>query len=332
MIIGIIALILIVVFIGGVRRAVLMMSTVLPIVLVAFFVYIFIYIGFNFGYFGQALIDIFRGAIGSTAIFGGATGITFAMAIKQGASRGLFANEAGQGTTPHFAAIPLMDHPVKMGFAQSIAVFVDTAIICAFAGIFFTIAIEKSINSGFDINEIQNSANTLIQQNFISHCTYAFLPDVWDGNFIVDTINRICAIIFSIIVFTCGLGVCMGGVVMSEYATIFLFRRYSHHIQQNVTYGIRGIILLSVLASPLIMQLSKNIFSLADLSVAGCFFINFLTLPFLSKSVKRCLKNFDQQLYKEVTEFDHIDKNKVLRLKNLKLQVKAYRNAFINHE
>lgn len=64
-----------------------------------------------------------------TELAGGFTG-GVAAALLNGVKRGLFSNEAGMGSVPNVAATATVSHPVKQGLIQSVAVFVDTMVIC----------------------------------------------------------------------------------------------------------------------------------------------------------------------------------------------------------
>ena len=59
--------------------------------------------------------------------FGGIIG----MAIMWGVKRGIFSNEAGQGTGAHAAAAAEVSHPVKQGLVQSFSVYIDTLFVCS---------------------------------------------------------------------------------------------------------------------------------------------------------------------------------------------------------
>jgi AGCS family alanine or glycine:cation symporter len=69
---------------------------------------------------------IVRSAFGWEQAAGGAVGI----AIMQGVKRGLFSNEAGEGSAPNAAATATIPHPVQQGLLQSLGVFTDTLVIC----------------------------------------------------------------------------------------------------------------------------------------------------------------------------------------------------------
>ncbi|MDR2872467.1 MAG: alanine:cation symporter family protein [Xanthomonadaceae bacterium] len=69
---------------------------------------------------------IFQSAFGQDAVFGGLAGA----AIMWGVKRGIYSNEAGQGTGPHAAAAAEVSHPAKQGFVQAFSIYFDTFLIC----------------------------------------------------------------------------------------------------------------------------------------------------------------------------------------------------------
>lgn len=69
---------------------------------------------------------IFRSAFNLEATFSG----IFGAAIAWGVKRGIYSNEAGQGTAPHAAAASETSHPVKQGLVQAFSVYIDTLFVC----------------------------------------------------------------------------------------------------------------------------------------------------------------------------------------------------------
>lgn len=72
---------------------------------------------------------IFAAAFDPQAIFGGAVGITMREAMRYGVARGLFANEAGMGSTPHAHAVAKVEHPCQQGLVAMFGVFTTFVII-----------------------------------------------------------------------------------------------------------------------------------------------------------------------------------------------------------
>ncbi|MDF9559011.1 alanine:cation symporter family protein, partial [Bacillus tropicus] len=76
----------------------------------------------NFYLIPDVFTEIFKGAFGLDSAVGGGIGA----AMKYGIQRGLFATEAGMGSSPNAAATSDVSHPVKQGLVQALGVFVDT--------------------------------------------------------------------------------------------------------------------------------------------------------------------------------------------------------------
>src|SRR5690606_36988065 len=75
----------------------------------------------------QVFSMIVRNAFGMEAGFGAVAGL----AIEWGVKRGIYSNEAGQGTGPHAAAAAEVSHPAKQGYVQAFSVYVDTLLVCS---------------------------------------------------------------------------------------------------------------------------------------------------------------------------------------------------------
>lgn len=114
---------------GGVQRISKIAELIVP-VMAAIFILSGLIILFMFRQNILPVIKtIFESAISSSAVFGGAVGISIQTAIKMGLSRGLFANEAGMGSTPHAHAVANVDKPADQGLSAIFGVLVGI-IIC----------------------------------------------------------------------------------------------------------------------------------------------------------------------------------------------------------
>jgi AGCS family alanine or glycine:cation symporter len=81
----------------------------------------------NFGLIPHIFKVIVLDAFGIQQIAGGGIGAT----IMNGVKRGLFSNEAGEGSAPNVAATAAVTHPVKQGLIQALGVFTDTLLVCS---------------------------------------------------------------------------------------------------------------------------------------------------------------------------------------------------------
>ncbi|WP_010532903.1 alanine/glycine:cation symporter family protein [Brachybacterium squillarum] len=114
------------IIIGGVKRIASFAVVVVPVMAILYIIAAMIVFFVNFDQIGHVFATIFSSAFGTHAVFGAIIG----QAIMQGVKRGLYSNEAGQGTGPHAAAAAEVSHPAKQGFAQSFAVYIDTLFVC----------------------------------------------------------------------------------------------------------------------------------------------------------------------------------------------------------
>lgn len=91
----------------------------------------------NFGFIGDAFCLIFEQAFSFSAATGGALGATIIIAMREGASRSLFATEAGLGSAPIVSAAVKTDNPVQQALVAYTAPF-WTVIICTLTGVTLT--------------------------------------------------------------------------------------------------------------------------------------------------------------------------------------------------
>jgi AGCS family alanine or glycine:cation symporter len=118
------------VIIGGVKRIAAFASIVVPFMAVVYIVLAMVIVIANADALPGVLKLIFESAFGLDAGFGAIVGA----AVMWGVKRGIYSNEAGQGTGPHAAAAAEVSHPAKQGLVQAFAVYVDTLFICSATG------------------------------------------------------------------------------------------------------------------------------------------------------------------------------------------------------
>lgn len=123
---GGLALVTLLIIFGGIKRIARFCAWIVPFMALGYlFLAIYILV-VNLTEIPAMLSLIIRSAFGWEQAAGGAVG----MAIMQGVKRGLFSNEAGEGSAPNAAATATIPHPVTQGLLQSLGVFTDTLVIC----------------------------------------------------------------------------------------------------------------------------------------------------------------------------------------------------------
>ena len=126
---GLVFVLTAVVVFGGIRAVARVTEWMAPIMAMIYIVLVFVICVLNVGQFLDVVIEIFSSAFAPEPLAGGLGG-GFLAAVINGTKRGLFSNEAGQGTAPNAAATATVSHPVQQGLIQSLGVFVDTIIVC----------------------------------------------------------------------------------------------------------------------------------------------------------------------------------------------------------
>ena len=134
----------IVIIFGGIRRISHFASIVVPFMAIGYVILSLIVICLNITHIPEMFALIVKSAFGVDQAVGGVVGT----AIMQGVKRGLFSNEAGEGSAPNAAAIASTSHPVKQGLLQSLGVFTDTIIVCSCTA--FIILLSGLYYSGYD--------------------------------------------------------------------------------------------------------------------------------------------------------------------------------------
>lgn len=129
---------------GGIRRISHFASIVVPFMAIGYVALGILVICMNITEIPAMLALIVKSAFGIEQAAGGAVGI----AIMQGVKRGLFSNEAGEGSAPNAAAVASTSHPVKQGLLQSLGVFTDTIVVCTCTA--FIILLSGLYDSGYD--------------------------------------------------------------------------------------------------------------------------------------------------------------------------------------
>ncbi len=123
------AIIALLVFLGGVKRIVAVAEKVVPFMAVFFTLASLIIIAVNFRNIIPAFRDIFVGAFSPKAVLGGVLGVTMQKAVRFGIARGLFTHEAGMGSTPHAHALARVKNPCDQGLVAMMGVFIDTIVL-----------------------------------------------------------------------------------------------------------------------------------------------------------------------------------------------------------
>ncbi len=136
----VVSIILAFIIFGGVKRIASFTQIVVPFMALAYIIIAFIIILLNINQvpmvFGMILGDAFTPMAGVGA------------AIGWGVKRGVYSNEAGQGTGPHAAAAADVDHPAQQGLVQSFSIYIDTLLVCSATAFMIIITGAYNVHGG----------------------------------------------------------------------------------------------------------------------------------------------------------------------------------------
>ena len=121
-----VALLIGIVIIGGVKRIANVAQVVAPFMAIIYILLSIVILVIHVSEVPAVFGDMVRSAFGLNEALGGILGSTIAWGVK----RGIYSNEAGQGTAPIVAAAAKVSHPVKQGMVQAFSVYVDTLLVC----------------------------------------------------------------------------------------------------------------------------------------------------------------------------------------------------------
>ena len=118
------------VIIGGVKRIASVTDKLLPGMAILYFGSCALILLMHIGDVPAAIMSIFENAFSTKSAFGGTAAAGFSAIMLKGVQRGLFSNEAGQGSAPIAHASAKTDEPVREGLVAMTGPLIDTLIIC----------------------------------------------------------------------------------------------------------------------------------------------------------------------------------------------------------
>lgn len=133
---------------GGVKRIAHFTQIVVPFMAVTYILGACVIIALNITALPGVVATIFNDAFTPMAGVGAAIG--------WGVKRGIYSNEAGQGTGPHAAAAAEVEHPAQQGLVQAFSVYVDTLFVCSATAFMILITGAYNVTGGESGFIVQN--------------------------------------------------------------------------------------------------------------------------------------------------------------------------------
>lgn len=251
------------VIVGGVKRLADVSSLIVPVMAVAYIAIVIFIIISNLSVLPSVFALIFKSAFSPQAAFGGAVGYTVMMAFRSGVARGLFSNDAGNGTAGTMHASADVKHPVQQALLAMMGTFITTIVICTCTAL----AILLTGVLGSEKVGIQ-----LLQESF----AVALGPV---GKWIVF-----------LAMFMFGFTTLLADIFYGETNIIYIFKEKS-----KLPIWVYRVVTAGVLLASCVMPLDL-IWGLIDIMVALIVFINLIALFKLFKYVKFTFNDYVSQL------------------------------------
>lgn len=119
------------IILGGLKRLANLATSLVPIMSIFYIVIGILVIVLNIQNLPYVISQIFTQAFSFKAIAGGTGGYVITRAMQFGITRGMYSNEAGEGTAPFAHGSAIVEHPCDEGIAGVTEVFIDTIVICS---------------------------------------------------------------------------------------------------------------------------------------------------------------------------------------------------------
>ncbi|MCE7991324.1 MAG: sodium:alanine symporter family protein [Roseivirga sp.] len=148
-----------IVIIGGIKRIAAVTEKLVPTMAVIYFIGAFSVILANASNIVPSLASIFGDLFSGSAAGGGFLGASIAFAFNKGVGRGLFSNEAGQGSAPIAHASAKAHEPVSEGVVAILEPFIDTIIICTITGL---VLLSSGVWNEKHLNDFDNTDMTIL--------------------------------------------------------------------------------------------------------------------------------------------------------------------------
>lgn len=123
------------IILGGIKRIAAVTEKLVPMMAIIYVLGALSVIVMNYENIIPSFISIFADVFTGSSAAGGFLGATIAYAFNRGVNRGLFSNEAGQGSAPIAHAAAKAEHPVSEGMVAILEPFIDTIVICSITGL-----------------------------------------------------------------------------------------------------------------------------------------------------------------------------------------------------
>ena len=271
-----------VIIMGGVKRIANFASLVVPFMAIIYILAAVIIMFVNFHHIDDVFSLIFRSAFDREAMFSGMLG----SAIMWGVKRGIYSNEAGQGTGPQSAAAAEVSHPAKQGFVQAFAVYAGTLFVCSATAFIILSTDMYKVFEGESQDGPERYAGQLadgvdVGPGFVQEGLNSFVPGIGAG---------FVALAIVLFAFTTVLAY----YYMAE-TNLAYFNRWipNHKVRVSLLIGLRVLAVASVVIGA--TTTPGNAWALGDIGVGVTTWLNIIAITIVQIPAHKALWDYQRQ-------------------------------------
>ena len=269
-----------VVIFGGIKRIGSAAEFIVPFMGGAYILMAVIIIIVNIGYLPHVIALIFKSAFRAEPTFAGIIGSTIAWGVK----RGVYSNEAGQGTGPQASSAAEVSHPAKQGFVQAFSVYVDTLFVCSATG-FMILMTDNYTTFNADGSVLYNAGTAY---------TVDQIGPAYTQGAVNTLINGFGAAFVAIALFFFAFTTLMAYYYIAEVNVNYIIKRLTGKGNVMATHVLKVVLLIMTFYGA--VKNSALAWAMGDIGVGLMAWLNIIAILALSNIAMKCFKDYENQL------------------------------------
>jgi len=263
-----------VIIFGGVKRLGRVAEMIVPFMAGAYILVAVIIVVMNISEVPRVFSLIIGSAFGAQQAFSGIVGA----AVSWGVKRGIYSNEAGQGTGPMAAAAAEVDHPVQQGLVQAFSVYIDTLFVCSATAFMIIISGMYNVENPAGGYLVENLPGVEIGPGYTQAAVDAYIPGFGPA-------------FVAIALFFFAFSTLMAYYYFAETSVAYLFNKgKTRHTAITIT---RLFLMFSVFYGTI--QTAGEVWGLGDVGVGAMAWLNVIAIIILQKPAFLALKDYEDQ-------------------------------------
>ena len=269
-----------VVIFGGIKRIGSAAEFIVPFMGGAYILMAVIIIIVNIGYLPHVIALIFKSAFRAEPTFAGIIGSTIAWGVK----RGVYSNEAGQGTGPQASSAAEVSHPAKQGFVQAFSVYVDTLFVCSATG-FMILMTDNYTTFNADGSVLYNAGTAY---------TVDQIGPAYTQGAVNTLINGFGAAFVAIALFFFAFTTLMAYYYIAEVNVNYIIKRLTGKGNVMATHVLKVVLLGMTFYGA--VKTSDLAWAMGDIGVGLMAWLNIIAILALSNIAMKCFKDYERKL------------------------------------